>query len=177
MIERVKPGVRKTLTPLARSLGVLFMLATPAADAAERPNILWLVCEDSGVDWFGCYGNPRVKTPNIDTLAREGFRYTHAYASAPVCAPSRSTWITGINAVSTGTQPMRSRYLIPHGQIKYYPDYLRKAGYYTANHSNDEFYGDASSIAAQGTVTYQYSDAQVRERRTHTFELRYSVRD
>ena len=46
--------------------------------AADRPNILWLVCEDSNVNWFGCYGNAQARTPNIDALARQGFRYTHA---------------------------------------------------------------------------------------------------
>ncbi len=121
------------------ALGIAMSLATSAARATEAPNILWLVCEDSSVDWFGCYGKTHAKTPNIDALAREGFRYTHTYASAPVCAPSRSTWITGINAVSTGTQPMRSRYPIPHDTIKYYPDYLRKAGYFTANHSKTDY--------------------------------------
>ena len=49
-----------------------------AADApASRPNILWLVCEDSSVGWFGCYGNPEAKTPNIDALAKQGFRYLY----------------------------------------------------------------------------------------------------
>jgi len=101
--------------------------------AADRPNILWLTCEDNNVNWVGCYGNPHADTPNIDKLATEGFQYMHAYANAPVCAPSRSTWITGIHAVSMGTLPMRSRYDIPHDQIKYYPDYLKAAGYYCSN--------------------------------------------
>ena len=70
---------------------------------------------------------------NIDALAEQGFRYTHCYANAPVCAPSRSTWITGVNALSMGTHPMRSRNDIPHDIIKYYPDYLKKAGYYVSN--------------------------------------------
>src|SRR5437867_3927220 len=95
-----------TLAPLA---------AIDAADATTtKPNILWLVCEDSSVDWIHCYGNPEAKTPNIDAFAKQGFRYTHVYASAPVCAAQRSTWITGINSLSMGTHPMRSRYRIPH---------------------------------------------------------------
>jgi arylsulfatase A-like enzyme len=107
--------------------------------AADRPNILWLVCEDSSVDWIGCYGNSEAKTPHIDAFAKQGFRYTHVFASAPVCAAQRSTWITGINSISMGTHPMRSRYPIPHDQIKYYPDHLRAAGYYTANHSKTDY--------------------------------------
>lgn len=107
--------------------------------AQDRPNILWLTSEDNHVDWIGCYGNEYAETPNIDKLASEGFRYTHAYASAPVCAPSRSTWITGINALSMGTHPMRSRYDIPHDVIKYYPDFLKDAGYYVGNDKKTDY--------------------------------------
>ena len=110
----------------------LFLVcATAAAD--DRPNILWLTCEDNNVNWVGCYGNPHAETPHIDALAAEGFQYMHCYANAPVCAPSRSTWITGIHALSMGTHPMRSRYPIPHDRIRYYPDLLKKAGYFVGN--------------------------------------------
>jgi N-sulfoglucosamine sulfohydrolase len=125
----------------AQALGLFGLLLSQAPLHAEhaRPNILWLVGEDASADWFGCYGNKRASTPNIDALARQGFRYTHAYACAPVCAPSRSTWITGRYAVSMGTQPMRSRFPIPHSAIPYYPDQLRKAGYFTANFKKTDF--------------------------------------
>ena len=95
-------------------LAALLLIFHATSAEAERPNILWLVAEDSNVNWIGCYGNPEAKTPNIDAFAKTGFRYTHAYASAPVCAAQRSTWITGINSISMGTHPMRSRYAIPH---------------------------------------------------------------
>ncbi len=107
--------------------------------AAERPNILWLTSEDNNVNWIGCYGNPHVNSPNIDQLATEGFRYTHAFANAPVCAPSRSTWITGVHALSMGTHPMRSRYKIPHDLIKYYPDLLKTSGYYVGNAKKTDY--------------------------------------
>ncbi|MEM9420075.1 MAG: sulfatase [Planctomycetota bacterium] len=103
------------------------------AEALDRPNVLWLTSEDNSAHWLGCYGNEHAQTPNLDQLARDGFQYMHAYANAPVCAPSRSTWITGVLAVSTGTHPMRSNYRIPHDTIRFYPDYLREAGYYTGN--------------------------------------------
>ncbi len=110
-----------------------------AAQVAASPNILWLTSEDNNTGWVGCYGNPHAETPNIDKLASEGFRYAHAYANAPVCAPSRSTWITGIQAISTGTHPMRSRYEIPHDLIKYYPDCLRANGYYVGNDKKTDY--------------------------------------
>ncbi|MFV1996063.1 MAG: sulfatase, partial [Verrucomicrobiales bacterium] len=113
-----------------------FVLVAPAAD---KPNILWITSEDNNVTWLGCYGNPQADTPVLDKLAAEGFRYTNCFANAPVCAPSRSTWITGVNAVSMGTHPMRSRYEIPHDRIKYYPDYLVAAGYFVSNHTKTDY--------------------------------------
>jgi N-sulfoglucosamine sulfohydrolase len=99
-----------------------------AEDATDTPNILWITSEDNNVNWVGCYGNPLAKTPNIDKLAADGFRYTHCYANVPVCAPQRSTWITGVHAVSMGTQPMRSKYAVPKF-VQTYPFGLAAAGY------------------------------------------------
>ncbi|MBA7603082.1 hypothetical protein ES703_10185 [subsurface metagenome] len=112
------------------------------ADAASKedcPNILWLTSEDNGISWVSCYGGTNCQTPNIDKLAEEGFRYTHCFDNAAVCAPTRSTWITGMYAISNGTQPMRSRNNIPHDVIKYYPDLLQKAGYHTSNWTKTDY--------------------------------------
>lgn len=122
-----------------RFLFAIMLLACGAVSAADRPNILWLTCEDNNVNWVGCYGNPHADTPNIDALAAEGVQYMHCYANAPVCAPSRSTWITGVHALSMGTHPMRSRYPIPHDTIKYYPDLLKQAGYYVGNAKKTDY--------------------------------------
>lgn len=110
-----------------------------SASALEKPNILWLTSEDNSISWIGCYGNPQATTPNIDKLATEGFQYMHCYANAPVCAPSRSTWITGVNALSMGTHPMRSRNNIPHNILKYYPDLLKENGYYVSNDKKTDY--------------------------------------
>lgn len=109
-----------------------------ASGAADKPNILWITSEDNSVRWIGCYGNPHAYTPNIDKLAAEGFRYTHCFANAPVCAPQRFTWITGIHALSVGTQPMRSSYEIPQ-YITCYPMQLGKAGYACANDKKTDY--------------------------------------
>jgi len=124
---------------VSRMVPLVLMLACAVALAADKPNILWLTCEDNSVDWVGCYGNPYAETPNIDKLATEGFQYMHCYANAPVCAPSRSTWITGIHALSMGTHPMRSRYPIPHDRIRYYPDLLKQAGYFVGNAKKTDY--------------------------------------
>ncbi len=116
-----------------------FLCSAAITMAADRPNILWLTSEDNGISWVSCYGGTNCKTPNIDQLAEEGFRYTHCFDNAAVCAPTRSTWITGMYAISNGTQPMRSRNDIPHDRIKYYPDLLRKAGYHTSNFTKTDY--------------------------------------
>ena len=105
----------------------------------KRPNILWITSEDNGISWVSCYGGTNANTPSIDQLAKEGFRYTNCFDNAAVCAPTRSVWITGMYGVSNGTQPMRSRNLIPHDRIKYYPDLLREAGYHTSNPGKTDY--------------------------------------
>jgi arylsulfatase A-like enzyme len=136
------PANSETRTPMtiARNFWTLPLLAVTwgacavaAAVAEDRPNVLWLTSEDNGISWVSCYGGTNCKTPAIDQLAAEGFRYTHCFDNAAVCAPTRSTWITGMYAISNGTQPMRSRNEIPHETIPYYPDLLREAGYHTSN--------------------------------------------
>ena len=112
---------------------------TPPTAAATKPNILWITSEDNGVSWVSCYGGTNAQTPAIDRLAKAGFRYTHCFDNAAVCAPTRSCWITGMYAISNGTQPMRSRNLIPHDQIRYYPDLLRQAGYHTSNPGKTDY--------------------------------------
>ena len=113
--------------------------ASPQSAAAAQPNILWITSEDNGISWVSCYGGTNAQTPSIDRLATEGFRYTHCFDNAAVCAPTRSCWITGMYAISNGTQPMRSRNLIPHDQIPYYPDLLRQAGYHTSNPGKTDY--------------------------------------
>ncbi len=103
----------------------------------ELPNILWLTSEDNS-PLLGCYGDEFATTPNLDKLASEGFLYTHAYANAPVCAPTRNTIITGVYACSGGNENMRSFY--PKSDIvKTYPEYLRKAGYYCTNNVKTDY--------------------------------------
>ena len=61
----------------------------PLAAPVEKPNILLLLTEDWSLD-LGCYGNHDLQTPHIDAFAASGRKYLYAYATAPVCSPSRS---------------------------------------------------------------------------------------
>jgi len=101
------------------------------------PNILWITVEDMSPD-LGAWGDDYARTPNIDRLAAESVRYTGAFATAPVCSPSRSTLITGVYATSLGTQRLRSRFPIP-AEIRGFPSYLRAAGYYTTNNVKTDY--------------------------------------
>lgn len=131
-------------------LPVLFLALNGMSQPnVDRPNILWIVCEDIG-PYLGAYGDQRVKTPNIDQLAKEGVRYTKAYTTAGVCAPSRSSIITGMYQTSIGTQHMRTGGnpnnipLAPYSAVipsyvKCFPEYLRMAGYYCTNNVKQDY--------------------------------------
>src|SRR4029079_15180172 len=73
----------------------------------KHVNILWLSIEDTS-PWLAGSGDHTAPTPNIDRLAREGIRFTNAFATTPVCAPARHTIITGMYATSTGAMHMRN---------------------------------------------------------------------
>jgi N-sulfoglucosamine sulfohydrolase len=103
----------------------------------EKPNILWITCEDIS-PLLGCYGDKLAITPHLDKLAAEGVRYTKTFATAPVCAPSRSCLITGVYATSLGTQHLRSLVKLPE-QIKCFPEYLRAVGYYCSNNYKKDY--------------------------------------
>lgn len=71
------------------------LIALPLAGAKEKPNIVFILADDLGYGELGCYGQKKIKTPNIDRLATEGVRFTHHYTGAPVCAPARCVLLTG----------------------------------------------------------------------------------
>ncbi len=110
-----------------------------AVAADERPNILWITSEDNG-QYLGCYGDPVARTPNLDRLAKNSTRYLNCFSNAAVCAPARQTLISGMYATSLGGQHMRSDVRFPAG-VRYFPKYLRDAGYYTSNNSKTDYNG------------------------------------
>lgn len=108
----------------------------PKVDAkANRPNILWIVGENLKLD-LGCYGAKNVSTPHLDALAANGVRYTRVFSTSPVCAPSRSAFMTGMYQTSTDMHHMRSHrdddFRLPPG-VRPMTHWLDDAGYFTAN--------------------------------------------
>lgn len=121
---------------------VIFLLLTLCFQAwsqqeKKHPNILWIVSEDNS-PFIGAYGDEFATTPHIDKLASRSVLYESAFASAPVCAPARSTLITGVYPTAMGTQHMRSTNPVPF-QIRFFPHYLREAGYYTSNNAKKDY--------------------------------------
>ena len=115
----------------------LILCVTVSTFAEDRPNILWLSAEDISPH-LGCYGDLQAITPNLDQLAKEGTRYTHAFTTAGVCAPCRSGIITGMYQTTLGTHHMRCNAVLPK-HIKPFTTYLRKAGYYCTNNSKKDY--------------------------------------
>ncbi|MCT4672672.1 MAG: sulfatase [Prolixibacteraceae bacterium] len=135
-------------------------------DKVEHPNILWITCEDISPN-LGCYGDSAANTPVIDQLASEGVRFTNVFTTVGVCAPSRSSIITGVYPVSLGTHNMRTGKDImgisngvykhntgivdPMGnsvpqysavipsKVKCFTEYLRNAGYYCTNNAKTDY--------------------------------------
>jgi arylsulfatase A-like enzyme len=111
-----------------------------------RPNIVWLYVEDMSANW-SCYGETTIETPNIDRLATQGERFTHAFATAPICSIFRSALITGMYQTTIGAHNHRSQaktgkgaghplyhdsYSLPD-QVPFLPRIFKNAGYYTVN--------------------------------------------
>ena len=101
------------------------------------PNILWISSEDNGPH-LGVYGDSYADTPNLDALGARGMIYRNAWSTAPVCAPARTTIISGMYPPSTGSQHMRSSTRLP-SSMKMFPQYLREAGYYATNNSKEDY--------------------------------------
>ena len=94
---------------------LLPLLAVPAA-AQQRPNILYIMCDDMGYGDLSCYGQQRFRTPNIDRLASQGMRMTSAYAGSPVSAPSRASFMTGQHSGHCHVRGNKEYWL---GQVQY----------------------------------------------------------
>ena len=119
---------------------VAALAITSGLDAAERPNILWISCEDFSPD-LGCYGDNYAYTPNLDKLAAQGARFTRCFTHAGVCAPSRSGIITGMYPTTIGTHHMRCKG-VPPAYVKCFTEYLRAAGYFCTNDNKTDYQFD-----------------------------------
>ena len=134
----------------------LFLFLSIHCIGQESPNFLWLVCEDQSL-FFSMYGDSSANTPNINQLAQHGIIYQNCYTPSPVCAPSRSSLITGMYPTTLGTQHMRAyknsaanNEINSHNSLPYYSakpkksvrfftEELRANGYYCSNNSKEDY--------------------------------------
>lgn len=136
-MSRSSHDLLQCLPVVALGIFTFAVLAVSPIPGGELPNILWITCEDTGPQ-LGCYGDKYADTPNLDRLASRGMRYLHAWSNAPVCAPARTTIISGVYPSSTGAEPMRSLVAMP-AFMKMYPQLLRERGYYCTNNSKEDY--------------------------------------
>ena len=116
---------------------LLFIACETSTDKIidQKPNIIFLIADDAGYGDIGCYGQEVFNTPNIDRMASEGMLFTQHYSGSTVCAPSRSSLMTGQHTGHTfirgnkGVQP-EGQYPLPDS-IQILPELLKKAGYIT----------------------------------------------
>lgn len=127
----------------------LNVFVAQAVGAAERPNVLFLISDDLNTR-IGCYGDPQVKTPNIDRIAARGVRFEHAYCQYPLCGPSRNSMLTGLYPNSTG--------IIKNAQIFResipkripLPQAFRNSGYFAARIGKLYHYHVPRSVGTNG---------------------------
>ncbi len=115
----------------------VLMLGIYTSGGQDKPNILWITSEDNGPH-IGAFGDTYATTPNIDKLASQGLSYVNCWSTAPVCAPARTTIISGVYPTSTGAEHMRSQAQLP-AFMKMYPQYLKQKGYYCTNNSKEDY--------------------------------------
>jgi arylsulfatase A-like enzyme len=92
----------------------------------ERPNIVVYLSDDQGQAYAGCYGNPVIRTPHMDGLAREGMRFTRVFAASPTCSPSRASLYTGLYPARNGAMGNHTDCRPGIGAL---PGFLKALGY------------------------------------------------
>src|SRR6266853_4270007 len=126
----------RKITCCALALVAICLHPSPAAAAeAPRPNIVFLLCDDLGYGDVGCFGQKKIRTPNIDRLAAGGMRLTVHYSGNAVCAPSRCALMTGKHPGHGYIRENRQAKGFPEGQepvpagYLQLPPLLKKQGY------------------------------------------------
>ncbi|GEP98752.1 arylsulfatase [Chitinophaga cymbidii] len=142
---------------------LLFAALATGQTSTGRPNIILIMADDMGYGDLGCYGQPRIRTPHIDALAKNGMRFTRYYTGSTVCAPSREALLTGMH---TGHTAIRGNFLTDEKEDPPMPDekrtiaeILRDAGYHTGLIGKWGLGGEAHGPEKQGFhYSYGYLD-------------------
>ena len=130
-------------------LALLLVAAAASLFAQQRPNILFIVSDDLNTD-LGFYGHPLVESPNLDRLAARGVAFERAYCQAPVCNPSRASFMTGLYPDQTGVLVNGGRLRKTAPNVVTIPQMFRESGYYTARVGKIYHYGVPTQIGTDG---------------------------
>ncbi len=114
----------------ALAVGPTSALAEPTdASNSERPNVVLIVTDNQGAWTLGCYGNPDIKTPNVDRMAAEGVRFAEAFSCNPVCSPTRATLLSGLMPSQHGVHNYLNAKYNTLEEFDTLPEILGGAGY------------------------------------------------
>jgi arylsulfatase A-like enzyme len=108
---------------------VLLTVLAHFSPAAERPNVLFILCDDIRWNAMSCAGHPALKTPNIDRIANEGVRFENMFCTTSLCSPSRASILLGTYAHTHG---VRDNFTELPTNLTHWPQRLRESGYETA---------------------------------------------
>src|SRR5207248_2119507 len=122
-------------------------------------NVLYIIMEDIGPH-LACYGEPLVRTPNVDRLAAQGIRFANAFCTAPVCSASRSALMTGCHQTFLGAHQHRTwqwnKRTLP-SPVRHVCDWFREAGYFTCNlHSAEKPRGGITGATGNGKIDLNF---------------------